>query len=109
LVIPPVNYKIKTKNDWDCPKDQNLLVKNGELLCGVVVKRIVGATGGGLVHIVWKDLGPEACKIFMSDLQNLINNWLVGNGFTVGVQDIIAPEATVATIQKALGKYKRKV
>ena len=39
----------------------------------------------------------------------MINNWLVGNGFTVGVQDIIAPPATVATIQKALGKYKRKV
>jgi DNA-directed RNA polymerase II subunit RPB1 len=85
-VIPPVNYRIKGgKDDWDCPKDKNLLVKNGELLCGVVIKKIVGAAPGGLVHIVWKDLGPEVCKIFMSDLQNLINNWLVGNGFTVGV------------------------
>lgn len=86
MVIPPVNYKIKSgKDDWDCPNDKNLLVKNGELLCGVVIKKIVGAAPGGLVHIVWKDLGPEVCKIFMSDLQNLINNWLVGNGFTVGV------------------------
>ena len=110
LVIPPVNFKVKSgKDNWDCPNDKNLLVKNGELLCGVVIKKIVGAAPGGLVHIVWKDLGPEVCKIFMSDLQNLINNWLVGNGFTVGVQDIIAPPTTVATIQKALGKYKRKV
>lgn len=86
LVIPPVNYKQKSsKDDWDCPKDNNILVKNGELLCGLVVKKVVGASPGGLVHIVWKDLGPEACKIFMSDTQNLVNNWLVGNGMTVGV------------------------
>jgi len=55
------------KDDWDCPGDKNVLVKNGELLCGLIVKKIVGATPTGLVHIVWKDLGPEACKIFMSD------------------------------------------
>jgi DNA-directed RNA polymerase II subunit RPB1 len=111
LVIPNVNFSLfdRGSSSWDCPRDKNFLVKNGELLCGVVIKNIVGASRGGLVHIIWRDLGPEACKDFVSNTQNVVNNWLVGNGFTVGVQDIIAPPETVATIQKALGKYKRKV
>lgn len=110
LVIPPVNFVLKdAESGWDCPRDKNVLVKNGELLSGLVVKKIVGAQPGGLVHIVWKDLGPERCKLFMSDTQNLVNNWLVGNGMTVGVQDIIAPEKTVSTIQSAIRKCKRKV
>jgi hypothetical protein len=39
-----VNYKLKgSKDDWDCPGDKNVLVKNGELLCGLIVKKVVGA------------------------------------------------------------------
>jgi DNA-directed RNA polymerase II subunit RPB1 len=68
-----------------CPRDDNVLVKNGELLCGALTKNHVGAVGGGLVHITWRDLGPEACKMFFSNTQNVVNNWLVGNGFSVGV------------------------
>jgi DNA-directed RNA polymerase II subunit RPB1 len=68
-----------------CPKDQNVLIKNGELLSGFLTKSHVGAVGGGLVHITWRDLGPEACKMFFSNTQNVVNNWLVGNGFSVGV------------------------
>jgi DNA-directed RNA polymerase II subunit RPB1 len=50
-----------------CPKDQNVLIKNGELLSGFLTKSHVGAVGGGLVHITWRDLGPEACKMFFSN------------------------------------------
>jgi DNA-directed RNA polymerase II subunit RPB1 len=50
-----------------CPKDDNVLVKNGELLCGALTKNHVGVVGGGLVHITWRDLCPEACKMFFSN------------------------------------------
>ena len=61
------------------------------------------------MHISWRDRGPEACRDFLSNAQNVVNNWLVHHGFTVGVHDIMAGPATTATISKALGKYKRKV
>lgn len=92
-----------------CPKDENVLIKNGELLCGFLTKNHVGAVGGGLVHITWRDLGPEACKMFFSNTQNVVNNWLVGNGFSVGVQDIVASKKTVDTIEKVLRRFRRKV
>jgi DNA-directed RNA polymerase II subunit RPB1 len=45
----------------------------------------------------------------MSNLQNLVNNWLLGNGFTVGVQDIIATPETLAKIEVNLKSHKKKV
>ena len=45
----------------------NILVKNGELLCGMLTKANVGSSAGGMIHIVWRDLGPEATKLFMSN------------------------------------------
>jgi len=75
----------------------------------MLTKAHVGSSAGGMIHIVWRDLGPEATKLFMSNTQNIVNNWLVGNGFSVGVQDIVAKEQTVKLIERALGKYKRIV
>ena len=67
LVLPKINYRKRENKQTACPKDQNVLIKNGELLCGFLTKNHVGAVGGGLVHITWRDLGPEACKMFFSN------------------------------------------
>lgn len=72
-------------------------------------KGVVGARGGGLVHLAWRDLGPEACKIFFSDTQNIVNNWLVQYGFSVGVQDIVPDPKVMAKINAELDQSKRKV
>jgi DNA-directed RNA polymerase II subunit RPB1 len=106
LVLPPVNYEKGSENIGE-PKEDHVLVKKGELLCGKLVKDHVGTKSNNLVHIVWKDLGPDACNQFLSDMQNIINNWLVNHGFTVGVQDIISEPKTNETIKNIINKYKR--
>jgi len=68
------------------------LIEDGELLCGVMTKAIVGSTGQGLVHIIWKEHGHGTCGEWLSSVQNVLNNWLVNAGFTVGVQDIIVKD-----------------
>jgi len=70
LIIPKINYrKLDDKfTDWACPADKSVLIKNGELLCGTTKKQQVGASSGGLIHIVWRDYGPDACRDFLSDL-----------------------------------------
>ena len=46
----------------------------------------------------------------MAGVQKIVNNWLILNGFTVGVQDIIIKEKNVADgIRDILFKYKRSV
>ena len=69
-----------------------------------MTKGQVGNTGGGIVHIIWKEYGPEACKNFLSQVQGVVNNWLVLHGFTVGVSDIIARQTTMSLIRSTLKK-----
>lgn len=72
-------------------------------------KSSVGSASGGLIHIVWKDLGPFACSDILSNIQLVVNNWLVNTGFTVGVQDIIAKPAIINEVKETLVMHKHKV
>jgi len=74
-----------------------------------MTKGQVGNTGGGLVHIIWKEFGPNAVNTFLSTSQEVINNWLVLHGMTVGVSDIIARDNTMSLIRSTLDKQLRKV
>jgi len=41
LIIPAINYckKDDSFEDWACPKDKHVLIKNGELICGTTKKQ----------------------------------------------------------------------
>ena len=97
------------QQNWASLTDKNILIKDGELLCGQLNKGQVGNTGGGLVHIIWKEFGADACRAFLSQTQCVINNWLVLHGFTVGVSDIIARPDTKQRISKTLETQLKKV
>jgi len=94
MLLPRVQFVRYDRSGWAQPAEKNILIKDGELLCGQLQKGQVGNTGGGLVHIIWKEFGAEACKQFLSQAQAVLNNWLVLHGFTVGVSDIIAKPDT---------------
>ena len=78
-------------------------------MAGIIAKSIVGAAAGGLIHIVWKDLGPQACADVLSNIQFVVNNWLIHTGFTVGVADIIAKPDIVRKVRETIKGYQRKV
>src|SRR5882757_6894631 len=47
--------------------DDGMLIENGEIIFGVVEKKTVGASQGGLVHVVFHEKGPGAtCDLFVS-------------------------------------------
>ena len=112
LIIPNINlmrYNEKTPDKWASAGDKNILIQKGELLCGNLTKSVIGNSGGGMIHLTWKEKGPYACRDFLSNTQLLINNWLHQHGFTVGVQDIIAKKETLAKIKETLHLKIRKV
>lgn len=85
------------------------MVQSGELISGILKKSTVGSASGGIIHIVWKDLGPQACSDILSNIQLVVNNWLVNTGFTVGVQDIIAKPEIINSVKETLISHKKKV
>ena len=87
-----------------------MLIERGELLQGSLTKQIVGSVGQGLVHLIQREYGQKSCSQFLSSVQKLVNNWLLTQGFTVGVQDIIVDKReTSDSISGTLTKFKRQV
>ncbi|CAK5279790.1 unnamed protein product [Mycena citricolor] len=89
--------------------DDGMLIENGEIMYGTVEKKTVGAAQGGLVHVVFREKGPEATKQLFSGLQMVVNYWLFHNGFSIGIGDTIADPGTMSFITKKIAECKQNV
>lgn len=89
--------------------DENVLIDNGELIHGTIVKNMAGAANNGLVHVIFRELGPVATRDFFSAAQMMINFWLLHYGFSVGIGDTIVDKATMASITNRMVEAKQAV
>lgn len=111
LVIPK-NVNLHMPNDAreDNPlEDDGLLVHGGELMFGLLTKKTVGATSGGIIHIIFNELGWEAALNFFTGCQTVVNYWLLHNGFSIGIGDTIPDKATIDKIEQAINTQKDEV
>jgi DNA-directed RNA polymerase II subunit RPB1 len=91
------------------PKDNGMLISKGEIMYGIVDKKTVGATGGGLIHTIMREKGAQVCSSFFGNVQKVVNFWLLHNGFSIGIGDTIADGATMRDISNTIGEAKQKV
>lgn len=47
---------------------------------GCLCKKTLGTAGSGLVHIVWNELGPDATRKTINNIQFTVNHWLLQVG-----------------------------
>jgi len=80
-----------------------------ELIFGIVEKKTVGASQGGLVHVVFREGGPEATRQLFTGLQMVVNYWLFHNGFSIGIGDTIADRGTMSYITQTIADSKANV
>ncbi|KAH8813282.1 putative DNA-directed RNA polymerase II subunit rpb1 [Xylogone sp. PMI_703] len=111
MIIPKiVNLSVPNDAHEDAPlKDDGLLVHEGELMYGLLAKKNVGATGGGIIHIIFNELGAEAAMAFFNGCQRVVNYWLLHNGFSIGIGDTIPDEKTIEQIEEAINVQKEEV
>lgn len=101
--------KIKNDDEHMSEVDSRVIIRNSEHLAGVICKSTAGTSSGSLIHVLWHDSGPERTKDFLSTTQKLVNNWLLTQGFTVGVSDIIANDVTMWKVKEALDLSSSRV
>lgn len=82
-----------------CPFDTSVLIEHGELLSGIVCKKAVGSSAGGLIDIIWREGGADGAKDFFDGCQYLVNEFMINHGFTVGLGDCIISKDTEAYIE----------
>ncbi|KAI9188659.1 DNA-directed RNA polymerase II core subunit rpo21 [Blastocladiella emersonii ATCC 22665] len=115
LIIPKVNCITlhSTHPDGETtdisPGDTRVIVEDGELLAGIVCKKTVGTSAGGLVHVSWMEHGPEAAKALLNGCQTIVNHWLLHNGFSIGIGDTIADDDTMQRINELIGEARAGV
>ena len=114
LILPQVNLIRFRAENKELDSKLNLLdnkvqILNGELIQGIICKKTVGNTSGGLIHLIWNEVGPEKTIEFLSNCQKIVNNWLLLQGWTVGVSDIISDEETNQNVRKEIKKRKKEV
>ncbi|OQO11911.1 hypothetical protein B0A48_03638 [Cryoendolithus antarcticus] len=90
-------------------QDQGLLIQNGELQYGQLVKKVVGASGGSVVHVIYNERGWEAAVNFFNAAQRIVCYWLLHNGFSVGIGDTVPSVATARGIENAVATEKQNV
>ena len=69
-------------------------VHDGQLLHGRLRKQHVGIAAAGIIHLLFLDFDPHLTARFMSEAQRLVNHWLMGRGFSIGIRDCVRPEST---------------
>lgn len=69
--------------------DSEVIIKNGELLSGILCKKALGTSSGGLIHKTWTEESPNSACNLISNIQFMSNMWLMDNGFSVGIKDCV--------------------
>lgn len=109
IAIPKGIHLQRMESSLSSPKDNGMLIVDGEIMFGVVDKKTVGATGGGLIHTVFREKGPQVCAQLFSNIQKVTNFWLLHNGFSIGIGDTIADSETMKTVTTTIEEAKNKV
>ena len=87
-----------------------VIIENGEIKSGGLDKKIFTATSKGLIHTIYNDLGPERTKcLLIDDLQKITAYFLLIEGFSVGIGDMIADEETNEKIRDVIDENKMNI
>ncbi|XP_053609913.1 DNA-directed RNA polymerase I subunit RPA1 [Plodia interpunctella] len=69
--------------------EAEVIIRNGELLSGVLDKTHYGATPYGLVHCMYELYGGDSSSSLLSSFSKVFTFYLQWIGFTLGVKDIL--------------------
>lgn len=105
----PAGLNLRRGNNPNPMDDSGMLILGGEVLLGRLVKGIVGASGGGVIHIICNEKGPDGAIAFFNAAQKIVNYWLLHNGFSVGIGDTVPDVKTGQAIQDAIQEKKAQV
>ncbi|XRP96444.1 DNA-directed RNA polymerase subunit A' [Methanocaldococcus sp. 16A] len=93
----------------DCEYDAYVVIKDGELIKGVIDKNGYGAEAGLILHTIVKEFGPEAGRRFLDSATKMAIRAVMLRGFTTGIDDEDLPEEALKEIEKVLDEAEEKV
>ena len=84
-------------------------IVNGQIQSGTFDKSLFSKTSKGLIHTINNDFGPMRAHDFINDLQKIVTYFLLVEGFSVGISDMIADRETNETIRTTIEEKKGEI
>ncbi len=84
----------------NCPNDAYVVINNGELLCGTIDEKSIGAFKGLIISKVIKEYGATEGTRFIDNVTNLAIRGIMYHGFSFGIDDEDIPEEANKQIQE---------
>ena len=113
LLLPKdFNYVEDPEKCKECKQkgsDTCVLIKNGQLICGAVTKKLIGGGKGKLFQEFYKLYGPEKTLDLMHKVALLGVEFLMHEGASVSLADTDLPEGAHEKIVERLKKAEEEV
>ncbi|MCS7113841.1 MAG: DNA-directed RNA polymerase subunit A' [Nitrososphaerota archaeon] len=94
----------------ECPYDAYVVVKNGELKCGVIDRRAIGAEQSeSLLHRIIKDYGTEAGRAFINKFTRLLKLFITMRGFTYSYDELLLSPQAENRIKKVMDRVEKRI
>ena len=90
-------------------KLNKIKIVNGELIQGSLDKNVFTKTSKGLIHTIYNDYGHDRASDFINDMQKIVTYFLLTEGFSVGIGDIIASEDINTEIRETIQENKKHI
>ena len=109
-LMPPINLEMGNGLYKDNKSQENYVkIREGVVEQGIFDKDIFSKPSKGIVHVTYRDYGPTDTVNFIDSMQNTVEQFLVYNGFSVGISDLIADEDTRKEMDEIVKKRKSAI
>ena len=114
--IGPKEWQTQKPRAWKCgiefknPKimsEAEVVIRNGELLCGILDKKHCGATSFGLIHCIFELYGGTTSSKLLSAFGKVFQYYLQRIGFTLGIKDILVKKKADTKRTKIIDKCRK--
>ncbi|MCD6380724.1 MAG: DNA-directed RNA polymerase subunit A', partial [Candidatus Odinarchaeota archaeon] len=87
----------------NCPYDAYVVIKNGELITGVIDDNAFGAQQPeSMFHRLIKEYGEDFAREFLDNVTKVLLTYISNKGFTIGIDDVELPKEARDDIDKIL-------
>ena len=75
--------------------DEKIFIDNGTLKEGNLDGKIIGASSGGLGHLIYNSYNEKVCKKFLDDNQKIITRWFEDFSLSFSIGDILPKKSVI--------------
>ncbi|MDR2856090.1 MAG: DNA-directed RNA polymerase subunit A' [Methanomicrobiales archaeon] len=92
-----------------CERDAYVKIVDGQLLCGTIDKKAVGAFDGTILHRIIRQYGQARAANFIDDVTRLSIRGIMHDGFTFAIDDEDLSRSDYGSILEVLDRAKEDV